>query len=427
VPPSVWLLNVPEEKEACLEASLLKDEVALLQLSSGLGLDESLHETLSAHAHRQQQLILHRAGVEERMDAWRKRQAIREKERLLEQQDLKRLRSLDSFLEAAADRGLAQDEAERTYAESVLADLLKRRKEEEADAHEQAEAEADILVVEEAQAYMHAQSLSTKKTTTLFRDPITIEHLRMMQELGRIVFVDCRPPKAAKSKKQAVATAALKALGLKHTQAAQQAAVKAAKTATSISAYSKFQSLTLDDDDGGEVKDGDRAGASGGGTGGSGGALATMGDGAVPIWLDIPGFWNLKRFVGVRENNPSQLHGYKVVALDVDGRRGSMFMANQARYHPRLARRTSLLILSEKVARWFMNPNGRYLKWLLNERSLEAEVALWCKRAKAQKGVDDGGHFDEEGADPEEQRQRDRQQKKKQQQSKSSGFGMKGF
>ena len=59
------------------------------------------------------------------------------------------------------------------------------------------------------------------------------------------------------------------------------------------------------------------------------------------------------------------------------------------RYHPRLARRSALLVLSEANVSWFMKPEGRYLRWVRAQPAMAPEVSQWLSRAKAQRNNDD--------------------------------------
>ena len=61
------------------------------------------------------------------------------------------------------------------------------------------------------------------------------------------------------------------------------------------------------------------------------GAQASLRSGSVPIWVDVPGFLPLKRFVERRAADPASLRGRLVVAVDNDGQHASAFLANQAR------------------------------------------------------------------------------------------------
>ncbi len=119
-----------------------------------------------------------------------------------------------------------------------------------------------------------------------------------------------------------------------------------------------------------------------GGAGGGGGGASKKVKLILPIWLSIPGFMPLRVFAKRRAENRRQFYGKKIVAVDTNGMQASAFMANQARYHPKLALSTEMLLMTEKAATWLMSPKGRYMRWLVKMDPEETGLAAWVQRTR---------------------------------------------
>jgi hypothetical protein len=299
----------------------------------------------------------------------------------------------------AQARGLAVEEAarEREEAEEERFEAWVAQTEEQA--YNSDEEVLDKAVVQAAEAYKRTQKAVETGATCLFQAPMALEELRHVSDLSNVIFVDCRPArnvvslaeqaelaKEARTKlaefyeaqAEAEAQRAAYEAELKRRSKGQQNKSKSSKRKSTVAegAHTEARAIT-------EISVEDRLAFE------KAGRQAALKSGAVPIWVDIPCFWSVKRYVEARSKNPVELRGKLIVALDCDGRTASSFMANQARYHPRLARRTHMMVISEPIAKWFMNPDGRYIKWIRDQPELATELALWFQRAKTQQKADD--------------------------------------
>ena len=392
-------IKIPEEWTSAFTVSLEADEFAMLRLSGGLGLDEIFCTSMHPEVQKLEALMQDDAERMMKRDAARAYQ---------EQRDIK-WAQIEAFTNSAkvlasvnADalaRGLSVEDSAREREEAELDRFETWVEKIEEQAYDSGEEALDQATMQAAEAYKRTQKAMETGATCLFKAPMAFEELRHISDLSNVIFVDCRPARnlVSLAQEHSLADEAMKKVSVFYEAQAEAESLRAAREAKlkrdSIEEQDKIKLSKLKS----SVTEGAHIEAS---------AMterplaeklalekaskqAALRSGAVPIWVDVPGFWSVTRFVEVRSKSPIQLQNKRIVALDCDGRYASSFMANQARYHPRLARRTQMLVLTEPIAKWFMDPHGRYIKWIREQPEFATVVALWFHRARAQQRADE--------------------------------------
>ena len=396
---SVQSIKVPEELTSALTVSLEADEFALLRLSGGLGLDEIFCTSMHPEVQKLEALMNEDAERMMRRDVARQYQEQRDLEWAQIESFTNSAKILASVTADALARGLSVEDVAREREEAELGRFETWVEQIEDQAYDSGEEALDQATMQAAEAYKRTQKAVETGATCLFRAPMALEELRHISDLSNVIFVDCRPARNLVSLAQEVSLAdeagkklaafyeakaeaesqlAAREAKLKRGSIEEKDKLKLSKLKSSVTESVQVEVSAMTERPLAEKLALEKASKQ-----------AALKSGAVPIWVDVPGFWSVTRFVEVRSKSPTDLQDKRIVALDCDGRYASSFMANQARYHPRLARRTQLLVLTEPIAKWFMDPNGRYIKWIREQPELAAVVALWFHRARAQQRADE--------------------------------------